>query len=202
MRICVWNGREHWFGGMQCMGSSWNTILAVSIQTVQRDFPVFISGHLRLLERFLLCQFTPRDPLNTLWIRHSILIRSEGKQKKITAFISVPVPCRYCAVLGPASSGSEVPVQPGRMPAAPRDALSACASSGGKNTAGETRRERQSASKTKAWNPFHSPCCWYKNTPRQFAASTTVTPRLGRVSPGRLLVFPFPSLCFYINSAN
>lgn len=63
------------------MGSSWDIILAVPIQTVQWDFPVFISGQLRLLKRFLLCQFIPRDSLNTLWIRHSILIRSEGKHK-------------------------------------------------------------------------------------------------------------------------
>lgn len=41
------------------MGSSWDMILVVSIQTVQRDFPVFISGQLRLLERFLLCQSIP-----------------------------------------------------------------------------------------------------------------------------------------------
>lgn len=63
------------------MGGSWHMISVVSIQTVQRDFPVFISGQLRLLKRFLLCQFIPRDSLSTLWIRRSILIRSEGKHK-------------------------------------------------------------------------------------------------------------------------
>lgn len=122
-----------------CMDSYWDMILAVTIQTVQRDFPVFISGQLRLLERLLLCHFIPRDSLNTLWITHSMLIRSEGKHKNQSSDFNpgtLQIPCGPGVQLPAAPS---CPCSRGGCQAAPRDALSACASSGGKNTAGEAR---------------------------------------------------------------
>lgn len=37
---------------MRCTGTYWDMILAVTIQTVKSDFPVLISGHLKLLNDF------------------------------------------------------------------------------------------------------------------------------------------------------